>query len=173
MKKDSIHWGKISHYGFELTVLVNEDSFYMIDNIQQRYMAEDKRVLDQYLGFKATVSQVQNLLLGNAIFTKELYKTINGSNTLKANEGIATNTIQINETFRTLFSKIATPDTTQNAEIQYDMYEEQTGSLMPKIVNIKAKKAAVSLGAVLNYQNVNTTKQLTFPFKILNGYKRM
>lgn len=172
MKKDSILWGKFSLFGIGVTVLINKDSFYMIDNLQQQYVAEDKRILDQYLGFKASLAQVQNLLLGNALFQKELYSENKVLSVITANEGIATNSLSVNDVFRTFTSIITTPDTTQNANVTYTMYEMQDQYLMPKIVEIHARKGAVKLGASLNYQNINTNSKLTFPFKIPKGYRR-
>lgn len=172
MKKDSVIWGKFSLFGFGATVLITQDSFFMVDNINQQYMAYQNSYLDQFLGFKAEVGQVQNLLLGNAVFAPEMYKLNAAKDGMLANEGIATNTVDFNEVFRTLFSKIATPDTTQSALIQYDKYEVFDKNLMPKIVNIKVSKGAQNIEAVLNYQNVNSNPITTFPFKIPNGYRK-
>ncbi|MDG2455311.1 MAG: DUF4292 domain-containing protein [Bacteroidia bacterium] len=171
MHKDSVVWAKFSLFGFGATVLITQDSFFMLDNINQQYMAYENTYLDQFLGFKAEVGQVQNLLLGNAVLRQNLYR-LNPENTaMVANEGIATNTLDFNELFRTLVSKIETPDTTQTAHIQYDKYEIYEQSLMPKTVNIDVQKGDNIIKAVLNYQNVNSNPNLTFPFKIPNGYQ--
>jgi len=172
MKKDSVIWGKFSLFGFGASILITQDSFFMVDNINQQYMAYNNSYLDQFLGFKAEVGQVQNLLLGNAIFDREKYKLNMDMSGMKASEGIATNTLDFNDVFRTLFSNISTPDTTQSADIQYDKYEKFNQSLMPKIVNIKVRKGDQKIQAVLNYQNINANPNLTFPFKIPNGFRR-
>lgn len=172
MKKDSIIWGKFSLFGFGATVRITQDSFFMVDNINQQYMAYENSYLNQFLGFKAEVGQVQNLLLGNAIFDQNMYKLNAQNNGMVANEGIATNTVDFNEVFRTLFSTIATQDTTQSAEIQYDKYEMFEQNLMPKIVNINVRQGTQTIAAVLNYQNINSNPNLTFPFKIPNGFRR-
>lgn len=171
MKKDSVVWGKFSLFGFGATVLITQDSFFMIDNLNQQYMAYENSYLDQFLGFKAEVGQVQNLLIGNAIFEQNLYRLNPEKTAMVANEGIATNTLDFNEFFRTLVSKIETPDTTQTAHIQYGKYENYERSLMPKVVNINVQKGENKIEAVLNYQNVNSNPNLTFPFKIPNGYQ--
>ena len=172
MKKDSVVWGKFSLFGFGATVLITQDSFFLVDNINQQYMAYENSYLDQFLGFKAEVGQVQNLLLGNAVLKQSLYRLNPEKTAMVANEGIATNTLDFNELFRTLISKIETPDTTQTAHIQYDKYETYEQSLMPKIVNIDVQKGENKIEAVLNYQNVNSNPNLTFTFKIPNGYQR-
>jgi hypothetical protein len=172
MKKDSIIWGKFSLFGIGATVLINKDSFFMFNTLSQEYMIYDNSYLNQFLGFKATISQLQNLLLGNAIFPQTDYDFKPAVNQLIGDEGMATNTITINSDLRTLNSNISTSDTTQNADIQYDEYGEVNKKLMPKIVSIDVKKGLQKLDVVLNYQNINTNSITTFPFKIPNGFVR-
>ena len=173
MKKDSIIWGKFSLLGFEIAkVMITKDSLFLINSFSNEYMKYDNNYLYSYLGFKTNISQLQNLLLGNAVFDSSLYR-LNADNVqLTANEGIATNTLQLNDKIRTLYSNITTPDTTQSADIQYDEYDFVNEKLMPKIVNIKVQNATSPLDVVLNYQNINTSPITTFPFDIPNGYKR-
>ncbi len=172
MKKDSVVWGRFSLFGFGATVLITHDSFFMVDNINQQYMAYENSYLNQFLGFKAEIGQVQNFLLGNAVFKQNLYQLNLEKTFMVANEGIATNSLYFNDNFRTIISKISTPDTTQSARIQYDKYEIYEQSLMPKIVNIDVQKGENSIKASLNYQNVNSNFNRTFPIKIPNGYQR-
>ncbi len=173
MKKDSILWGRFSLFGFEIgRVKITKDSFYLLNTMQSEYMMYDNRYLEQFIGFRAEVGQIQSLLLGNAPFDSAMYKLNKEAMKLEANEGIATNTLELNSDFRTLFSNIVTPDTTQNADIQYDTYEDLNNKLMPKNVNISVKNSQQALNVVLNYQVVNTNTITTFPFSIPNGYKR-
>ena len=71
MKKDSIIWAKFSLFGFGINALITGDSFFMVNSVFQEYMAYDHQILEQYLGFKPRLEQVQNMLLGNAIFPKK------------------------------------------------------------------------------------------------------
>lgn len=172
MKKDSLIWGKFSLFGIGATVLINKDSFFMINTLSQTYMAYDNSYLNSYLGFKANLSQLQNLLLGNALFEQSDYTFESSEMKLVGNEGLATNTLELNDKTRTLRSMISTEDTTQNAEVQYDEYLDVNNMLMPKIVSIDVTKGTQNLDVVLNYQNINTKIITTFPFKIPNGFTR-
>ena len=173
MKKDSILWGRFSLLGFEIgKVKITKDSFYLVNSMQSEYMIYDNRFLEEFVGFRAEVGQIQNLLLGNAPFDSTLYKLNADKMQLEASEGIATNTLELNNDFRTLLSKVLTPDTTQKADIQYDTYENLNNKLMPKNVNISIKNSRQALNVVLNYQVVNSNTITTFPFSIPDGYKR-
>ncbi len=172
MKKDSIIWGKFSLFGIGATVLITEDSFFMVNTLKQEYMAYSNSFLNQYLGFKADISQVQNLLLGNAVFARDLYNFSISDMSLVANEGIATNTLKLNDKLRTFSSTINTQDTTQNAIVQYDQYEPFEEQLVPKMVSIDVEQGGQSLDVVLNYQNINTNIISKFPFYIPRGFVR-
>jgi hypothetical protein len=172
MKKDSVLWAKFSLFGVGVTVLIDQDSFFLLNNISKEYMKYDNSYLNEYLGFKAELSQIQNLLVGNALFDSSRYDLNTRDMSFKANEGIATNTLSVNELFRTLTSAVATRDTTQYADIQYGAYGGETEPLLPKIVNIHLRKGAVKQDPVLNYQVVSTNRIANFPFKVPNGYIR-
>jgi hypothetical protein len=172
MKKDSVLWAKFSLFGLGVTVLIDQDSFFLVNNLSKEYMKYDNSYMNEYLGFKAELGQIQNLLVGNALFDSSLYNLNTRDVSFKANEGIATNILSINELFRTLTSSVATRDTTQYADIQYGAYGGETEPLLPKIVNIHLRKGTVKQDAVLNYQVVSTDRIATFPFKVPNGFIR-
>lgn len=170
MKMDSIIWAKFSMFGIGATVLVTPDSFFMINSLNQEYMAYDNNYLYQYLGYKATIRQVQNLLLGNAVFDQQLYTYQTDSKQLKGSEGLATNVFTINDKNRTFRSYLTTADTTQTANFQYDTYQYLDSKLVPTIVNISIQKSTENINVVLNYQTISSNPIATFPFKIPNGY---
>ena len=172
MKKDSVLWAKFSLFGLGVTVLIDQDSFFLVNNLSKEYMKYDNSYMNEYLGFKAELGQIQNLLVGNALFDSSLYNLNTRDMSFKANEGIATNILSINELFRTLTSSVATQDTTQYADIQYGAYGGETEPLLPKIVNIHLRKGTIKQDPVLNYQVVSTDRIATFPFKVPNGYIR-
>jgi len=172
MKKDSVLWGRFSLFGMGVTVLIDQDSFFLMNNLSKEYMKYDNSYLNDFLGFKAELGQIQNLLVGNAVFDSSMYTLDNRDVSFKANEGIATNTLVINELFRTLTSNIGTIDTTQYANIKYDQYGGETEPFLPKVVNIHLRKGDVVQDPVLNYQVVSTSRIASFPFKIPNGFVR-
>jgi hypothetical protein len=172
MKKDSLIWGKFSLFGIGVTVLITPDSFFMVNTLSQTYSVYDLSYVNQLLGFKVTISQLQNLLVGNAIFVQKNYRLRSAENQLVGSDGMATNTISMNDVFRTLSSSIETGDTSQRADIQYENYELLGAKQLPKNVVIDVKKGAQNLNVVLNYQNVNTNVITNFPFKIPNGFNR-
>ena len=172
MKKDSLIWGKFSLFGIGVTVLITPDSFFMVNTLSQTYSTYDNIYVNQLLGFKVTISQLQNLLMGNAVFPLTNYRLRSAENQLVGSDGMATNTISMNDVFRTLSSSIETGDASQRADIQYENYELLGAKRLPKNVVIDVKRGGRNLNVVLNYQNVNTNIITIFPFKVPNGFNR-
>ena len=172
MKKDSIIWAKFSLFGFGINALITRDSFFMVNSVLQEYMAYDHQILEQYLGFKPQINQVQNMLLGNAVFHQNRYIT-NEKNMLLAREGLTKNLIQFNSEFRTFQSDLVGQDTSQHAKINYSQYEliDEVG-LLPQLVTIAIQQTEENFQMELNYQNIKTTKIASFPFKIPRSYIR-
>jgi hypothetical protein len=172
MKKDSLLWAKVSMFGIGATVLITQDSFFMINTLNQEYMAYGNNYLYQYLGYKATLSQVQNLLIGNAVFKQNKYRYLPDIKQLSASDGVAVNQIVINEKNRIFRSLVTSQDTTQQAVIQYDAYQNLNNNLVPTIVNLAVKQKTQDLKVVLNYQTISDNTVTTFPFNIPSGYRR-
>ena len=172
MKKDSLLWAKVSMFATGATVLITQDSFYMINTLNQEYMAYGNNYLYQYLGYKATLSQVQNLLIGNAVFKQNKYRYLPDIKQLNASDGVAVNHIVINEKNRIFRSLVTSQDTTQQAVIQYDAYQNLNNNLVPTIVNLAVKQKTQDLKVVLNYQTISDNTVTTFPFNIPSGYRR-
>ena len=172
MKRDSLIWGKFSLFGIGATVLITPDSFFMVNSLSQEYMAYGNDYLNQYLGFKASVSQIQNILLGNAIFVQEKYTYSGSQSAFISQEGLVTNLLKINDEFRTMNSKLLGRDTTQSAIVAYDEYTLLDDQLLPKMVKIDVESGKNQLNVLLNYQNLNTNTISSFPFRIPSGYVR-
>ena len=173
MKKDSIIWAKFSLFGFGINALITKDSFFMVNSVLQEYMAYDHQILERFLGFKPRLEQVQRMLLGNAIFSKNRY-LLNDENTLLAREGFAKNIIQLNSQYRTFQSDIVAQDTNQHATINYHQYEpvDDIGSL-PRVIAIDIQQQPqAKLKMELNYQSIKTNKISSFPFRIPRSYIR-
>jgi len=172
MKKDSLLWAKVSMFGIGATVLITQDSFFMINTLNQEYMAYGNNYLYQYLGYKATLSQVQNLLIGNAVFKQNKYRYLPDIKQLNASDGVAVNHIVINEKNRIFRSLVTSQDTTQQAVIQYDAYQNLNNTLIPTLVDLLVQQKTKDLKVILNYQTMSNNIITSFPFSIPSGYRR-
>ena len=174
MHRDSMIWGRFALLGFDLArVYITPKRFYLVDYINNTYMDYPTDYLSGYIGFTPTIGQLQDLLLGNAPFGREKYQFLSEMMKLRAEEGKAVNELNINDSFRTNNSSFTTADTSQRADIQYDNYEKENESLMPKNVNISLLTKQNNITCVLNYQYINPNPNLTLNFKIPDGFRRL
>ena len=166
MIKDSMVWAKFSLFGFGVQALITRDSFFMLNSLSQEYMKYDYAFLEQYLGYKPQISHLQNILVGNAPFPQKNYY-LDDQVGLIAREGLSKNRITLNAEFRTLLSELLTQNMPQSAQIQYSEYQsfDQLG-LLPQYVQIEVIQPDEEMVLELNYQNVNTTPFVSFPFNI-------
>ncbi|HQU59467.1 MAG: DUF4292 domain-containing protein [Phaeodactylibacter sp.] len=69
MKRDSLVWLSVRKLGFELArMLVTTDSVYALDRINNEYTIESLDFLATSYGLPADLRQLQDFILGNAIF---------------------------------------------------------------------------------------------------------
>lgn len=69
MKKDSYVWMSVKKFGLELARLqVTQDSVYVLDRINREYSVEGLDYLTSSYGLPASLSGLQDFMLGNAVF---------------------------------------------------------------------------------------------------------
>lgn len=76
MKRDSLIWMSVSVLGFEAArVLITQDSFFIMQKMPQKHIeANSIDVLGNYIGTAVSLTQLQNLLLGNTILEPRQYR---------------------------------------------------------------------------------------------------
>lgn len=68
MKKDSLIWASMRKLGFEVArVLVRPDSVFILDRINNEYIAKDLSAIKDYIDIPADFSILQSLILGNLV----------------------------------------------------------------------------------------------------------
>ena len=69
IRRDSLLWLSIKKLGFELArVQVTQDSVYVLDRINNEYMIEGLGYLSESYGLPASLTQLQDVILGNPVF---------------------------------------------------------------------------------------------------------
>lgn len=69
MRRDSLLWVSIKKLGFELArVQVTRDSVYVLDRINNEYTIEGLQYLADSYGLPASLSHLQDVILGNPVF---------------------------------------------------------------------------------------------------------
>ena len=137
-------------------------------------------MLSKWLGIELDFQQVQNMLLGQAVFDLR-----NG----KYDSKITNNTYQLTpkkehdlfgilffmnpENFKLNKQEIRQVKKNQLLLISYPTYKEIEGEKFPQNIDIKAINSKNSTTINLEYKSVEFNKELTFPFEIPSGYKKI
>ncbi len=178
IKKDKVIWMSISKIiGIgKLKITPKRVQFY--NKLTNEYFDGDFALLSNFLGTEVTFNQIQDILLGQAIYKLDI-KNFN----IKAKENSFIFTPKNkNEIFDILFQldasvfKLLKQEIAQKNKIltiNYSDYEKIKGVYFPKNIFVKAIKGKSQNTVNITYRKVIFDEKLNFPFKIPNGYKEI
>ncbi len=176
MKKDSILWARFSLVGFEAArALITKDSFHLINRLNNTYMVRSVDYLKYYLGFDVELKEIQDIMLGNAPFRKEIYSLTltDTSSRIQGQKGSILNTIGINEQYRNLLSAFSSTEHIQSAEFTYLEYKNMGGNVIPTRVEAKLFTGDRQSEAKVSYSDLKTDPIAGFPFYVPENFKRI
>lgn len=178
IKKDQVIWMSISKFISigKLKITPNRVQFY--NKISKEYFDGDFSLLSDFLGTEVTFEQVQNILVGQAVYplnTKD-YTVI------PQDDVFLFEPKNQNELFQIIFMlyasnfKIAKQEVEQqnkHLEINYPSYQKIDNRFFPKEIFIKSEDGNATNSVSVLYKSVTFNKKLSFPFKIPSGYKQI
>ncbi len=178
IKKDQVIWMSISKFISigKLKITPNRVQFY--NKISKEYFDGDFSLLSNFLGTEVTFEQVQNILVGQAVYPLNIKDyTITPQDDVFLFEPK-----EQKELFQIIFMlyatnfKIAKQEVTQQKkylEVNYPSYQKIDNQFFPKEIFIKSEDGNVTNSVSVLYKSVTFNKKLSFPFKIPSGYKQI
>ncbi len=173
MYKDSLIWISAG-YGL-YRILINNDSMVIMDKINTSYTVYDKASLAELMDAPLTVSQIQNILLGQPAFALKFYQI-----TFAKDSSFQIDYIQEKFVTSHAFNKqVMTIDstriddnlTTNYANAIYSSYSVIDSHNLPYTVKLFAtSKNPISME--IEYSEPDFTTALTFPFTIPASYDK-
>jgi hypothetical protein len=177
MKKDSLIWVSARKFGFEgARAIITKDSFFVINRLDRSYMSEPLTKIKNIIGFESDLSQLQNILVGKALFNRNVYEVADDNDSLSGFKGVQGGLINrffIDEFALLKKSYLSNFANTQNAEITYTEYIDVNKKITPKILDILAYSGGQKLGCTLNYTNISDKKIDNFAFVVPSNYKKL
>ncbi|NAS31673.1 DUF4292 domain-containing protein [Flavobacteriaceae bacterium R38] len=153
-------------------------SFY--NKLHNEYFDGDFSYLSDLLGTELDFEKVQNMLLGQAIFSLEddKYRTsiVNNNYQLKPAKDF--------ELFKRLFliepsnfkmtlQQISQPKEGRTLNINYKAYQKVDDKIFPENIEIIAEEIDNKVKIEIDYKNVEFDQRVSFPYKIPKGYKEI
>lgn len=149
------------------------------EKIKGTYFEGDFSALSQWLGTDLDYSKIQNMLVGEALddLNKGKYTQILLDNLYRlddSNNGNTKKTYYFNPTDFTV-NKQEVSQTTENRTIQI-AYPERVAhkeANLPSSIEIKTAQPKGKSEINLNYNSVSFNEELSFPYSVPDGYKRI
>ena len=159
-------------------VKITPDRVRFYNKLDNTYFDGDYALINSFLGTDLQFENLQNLLLGQALFELEsnrFDKTAHSNSymlTPKQSNELFDLIYLINPTYFKMDSQQLSQPTKGNLlNIKYHSYQKVDGLVLPEKMTIAATNLGVQTTLNLNLKSVILGQSLRFPFKIPKGYK--
>ena len=181
IKKDSIIWLNATYAGFVVArakITPTRVSYY--EKLKKTYFDGDFTLLQSVLGTEVNFSQLQHLLLGEAIFDLTATKH---NVAIEDNAHLLSPKTQ-NDLFDVLFwinplhykldkQTLEVTDKNQSLEIRYPAYLTVEKEVFPKQISIEGKADSKTTNISVDVKKVVFNKQFSTSYRIPRGYKKV
>lgn len=159
--------------------LITPDAVSYYEKINSTYYEGDFTTLSKWLGTDLDYTKVQNLLVGEAFddLRKGKYTQTIVDNLFRLDEEKDAN---LKKTFfldgeKYLIQKeeISQPSENRTLQIAYSDSKTFDQGILPTSIEINAVQPKGKTSINLNYNNISFNEQLTFPYSVPSGYKKM
>ena len=175
MQNDSVIWVSVSlKLGIEMVrVMITEDSVKFINRTEKTYLAESIDDFKSQLPSEATISFLQDVLVGNEIQfnDNEKFKASIEDNSYKLTS--EKNTFWVTpKTFKVKRQQPTANGQQPTVIINYDNFQEINGKLLPTKIILDTNDE-FDINIEIDYTEVKVGEKLEFPFNISKKYSRI
>ena len=181
LEKDKTIWMSATKFGIPLAkVKITPNRVVYYEKLKRTYFDGDFSLLSKWLGTELDYNKVQNILLGQAVLNlkKGRYNSKIDNNLYKLspkkdNELYSILFFMNPNNFKVNKQEIRQPKKHQLLMVSYPNYSEIKGEQFPKNINIRVIDNKNLTTINIEYRSVEFNNQLTFPFSIPKGYKKI
>ncbi|MDE3742254.1 DUF4292 domain-containing protein [Maribacter polysaccharolyticus] len=178
MEKDKTIWISAPFGVVKAYITPNRVSFY--NKLDNEYFDGDFSYLSNLLGTELDFDKVQNLLLGQALFDlrKDKYE-VSLSETdyilkpKKPMDLFKTSFMVEPDNFMMAAQQLSQPSKKRVLDITYKNYQKTNNRILPNEIFITAIDGNGKNTIDIDYRSVEFNKDLNFPYKIPNGFKKI
>lgn len=178
IKKNEIIWISATLGVLRVKITPGKVSFY--NKLDKTYFDGDFSLISDLLGTNLDFYNVQNILLGDAVFTLSDEKFHDDFHE-KSYVLSPKNQKKLYEIFYLLNPKhfkmdsqqLAQPQEHRMLQIDYEGYQEVSNQLIPKTIKVIAVQGNDEMSMNLEFKSVVFNTELRFPFRIPNGFEQI
>ncbi|MCW5514611.1 DUF4292 domain-containing protein [Muriicola sp. Z0-33] len=175
MEKDKTIWLSAPLGVVKAYITPTRVSFY--NKLQNEYFDGDFSYLSDMLGSELDFEQVQNLLLGQAIFDlrENKYEVDIAKETYQLKPKKAAELFKVlfqiePQNFKMATQQLAQPSKKRLLHINYKNYQEKDNRILPDEIGITAIDKEERTIIAIEYRNMEFNRPLNFPYKIPKGF---
>jgi len=175
LEKDKTIWLNGPFSAARLLITPEKVSFY--NKLDNTFFEGDYKLLSDFLGTELDFNKVQNLLLGEALFSLKDAKYVSSIYDdaylvqPEAQNKLFELFYIINPTyFKIMSQQLSQPQEERILDINYLNYQEVSGQIVPEQIKINAVEARSETIIELEFKSVSLNENLNFPFKIPSGF---
>lgn len=178
MKRDEVIWLSAPLGVVKVLITPNRVSYY--NKLQNEYFDGDFTYIRNLLGSEIDFSNLQNLLLGQAVHDlrgQKYHLSVDGEvYELKpeANPWIYKLLYEIEpRNFRLASQQLSQPEFKRLMHVRYPSYQEVDGRIVPEQLYIAAIERDERVTIGITYRQVELNRDLNFPYKIPKGFNQI
>ena len=176
--KDQIIWINSALSIMRIKITPEKVSFY--NKLDNTYFDGDFSLLSDFLGTELDFDKVQNLVLGEALYTlqKDAYDVSVHQKSYLLQPKIQPEAFEIfyllnPSHFKIDSQQLAQPVNSRLLQIDYLSYQDVDKEILPQHIKINALEANEETTIELNFKSIALNEDLRFPFKIPSGYDKI
>ncbi|MGB3590875.1 MAG: DUF4292 domain-containing protein [Nonlabens sp.] len=176
MERDQHIWMSARFLGITVAkVHITPDRVQFYEIKDKRYFDGDFALISKFLGQPLNFTQMQDLLLGQAVENLDNKKltVVNNEYQFTAQDFVKKLFKLRPSDFKLAEQSVYHPTDGSYLEIKYPEYQNVDGRILPREISIDAKRGSSFSKVELEFKSVNFDEVVRFPFKIPSGYKKM
>ena len=159
---------------------ITPEKVQMYNKLDRTFFDGDYEIITDFLGITLNFSNLENVLLGDALFnpkTNALKKELNQTSYVltpkKVNELLQVLYFINPRSFKLEGQSVYQPLENRSLDINYQSFQDIDKQLFPKSITIKVLENQNETNLKLNLKSVILNQPLRFPFKMPSGYKQI
>ncbi len=176
MKKDSFVFVSIQVMIEAARAYITKDSFTVLDRIGKKYYQGAISDLSQFTGQELTLTQLQNVIVGNPMYAASLFALRNDelrNDFLQHNSNGLNNNIHLSGCYKLLESEFKSVQSTSSATIRYSNFAKiKDLGFMPQLLQFDGTSKGKDIQMTMEYTSVITDPITPFVFKVPSKYEK-
>ncbi|MBO6516139.1 MAG: DUF4292 domain-containing protein [Bacteroidia bacterium] len=176
MRKDSFVWVSVDVVIEVARAYITADSFKLIDRINKKYYIGTIDKLEEFIGQRLSLRQLQDMLLANPVYALAGFQQMNDelrNDFLQSVQTGIVNRMQLTQCYRPVESEFTTSLNERSVVVDYKNFTKHKDiGMIPYSVNVSGKDSARGFDLHMEYSSVSSEPLENVRFIIPSKYEK-